>query len=90
MRCFQRQVPYFEIECLGHSQAGPPLLQHQELGLGVRGKSDDGVDLVGLKIFGKFLDALWGRAFLGLGVASTRPSSSYDLGRQGRKPLASE
>ena len=87
VRCFQRQVPYFEIERLGHSQAGSPLLKHQELGLGVRGKSDDGVHLVGLKIFGKFLDALWSRAVLGLGIASARSAVSYNfsccIGRQG-------
>lgn len=78
---FQRQVAHFEVERLGYSQAGAPLLQHQKLCLRVWGETDDGVDLVGIEVPGEFPDALWIRAVLGLGIAPARPAAAYNLGR---------
>ena len=76
----ERQVTHFEVERLGHTQTGPPLLEHQQHRLRAGGCSDDGVHLVGFEVFGYALLALGYCAVLCFGVTAMIPYGPSGIG----------
>ena len=76
----ERQVPHFEVQGLGDSQTGPPLLEHQQLSLRAGRCSDDGVHLVCFEVFRYAPLALGSCAVLCFGVTAMIPYGPSGIG----------